>query len=425
MPTKQLRFPRFADRPKVLAALRNEKMARSPHAYVRGNTQKFYEWLADAEVGRIPEGPPIWICGDCHIGNLGPLANATGDIDIQIRDLDQSVIGNPAHDLIRLALSLATAARGSSLPGLITSRMLEAMTEGYLFGLGDPDRKADRDRWPQTVKTTMRKAVARTWRHLAEERIVDLKPAIPLGTRFWPLNGREKKEILRLFRRDDVRRLVTVLRSRKDDAPIKVLDAAYWVKGCSSLGRLRYAVLVRVGGAHDKNRSMCLIDLKEATRPAAPLHRRGKMPRNNASRVVTGARSLSPALGHRMLPVQLLDRPMVMRELMPQDLKIEIDKLTSDEAMKAGYFLASVVGKAHARQMDGATRQKWTAEVGRNHSKSLDAPSWLWSSVVELCGGHETAYLEHCRRYSHLEESPILRPVPKAARGKKGKKRIR
>jgi len=33
-------------------------------------------------------------------------------------------------------------------------------------------------------------------------------------------------------------------------------------------------------------------------------------------------------------------------------------------------------------------------------SKSLDAPSWLWSSVVELMASHESAYLEHCRRYA-------------------------
>jgi uncharacterized protein (DUF2252 family) len=48
---------------------------------------------------------------------MGPLADAKGRVDIQIRDLDQTVIGNPAHDLIRLGLSLASAARGSDLPG--------------------------------------------------------------------------------------------------------------------------------------------------------------------------------------------------------------------------------------------------------------------------------------------------------------------
>ena len=41
------------------------------------------------------------------------------------------MIGNPAHDFIRLALSLASAARGSDLPGVTTARMLEAIMDGY------------------------------------------------------------------------------------------------------------------------------------------------------------------------------------------------------------------------------------------------------------------------------------------------------
>jgi uncharacterized protein (DUF2252 family) len=85
---------------------------------------------------------------------------------------------------------------------------------------------------------------------------------------------------------------------------------------------------------------------------------------------------------------------------MPQDLKLEIDTLSRDEAIGAAQFLAAVVGKAHARQMTSATRKQWIAEMKRNRSKSLDAPSWLWRSVVELMGVHEVAYLEHCRRYA-------------------------
>lgn len=98
-------------------------MAASAHAYVRGSTLKFYEWLKTAD-STLPQGPPIWICGDCHVGNLGPIADDDDNIGIQIRDLDQSVIGNPALDLIRLGLSLATAARGSDLPGVTTAKML-------------------------------------------------------------------------------------------------------------------------------------------------------------------------------------------------------------------------------------------------------------------------------------------------------------
>jgi uncharacterized protein (DUF2252 family) len=102
------------NRAAVLESSRRRKMARSAHAYVRGNTLKFYEWLNAGNGRNLPQGPPIWICGDCHVGNLGPVASADGRVEIEIRDLDQTVIGNPAHDLIRLGLSLATAARGSA-----------------------------------------------------------------------------------------------------------------------------------------------------------------------------------------------------------------------------------------------------------------------------------------------------------------------
>ena len=80
------------DREHILTQTRNLKMARSAHAYVRGSTVKFYDWLENSRPGELPGGPPVWICGDCHIGNLGPLADAKGHVLIQIRDLDQTVI---------------------------------------------------------------------------------------------------------------------------------------------------------------------------------------------------------------------------------------------------------------------------------------------------------------------------------------------
>ena len=46
-----------------------------------------------------------------------------------------------------------------------------------------------------------------------------------------------------------MRKLVTAVSCRDDDAPVELLDAAYWVKGCSSLGLLRMAVLLGVGDA--------------------------------------------------------------------------------------------------------------------------------------------------------------------------------
>lgn len=76
------------DRSSALSAARNLKMARSTQAYVRGSTVKFYEWLDSSPPSMLLEGPAVWICGDCHVGNLGSVADAKGDVAIEIRDLD-------------------------------------------------------------------------------------------------------------------------------------------------------------------------------------------------------------------------------------------------------------------------------------------------------------------------------------------------
>jgi uncharacterized protein (DUF2252 family) len=389
-------FSGQAGRHKALAARRDAKMARSTHAYVRGTTVKFYEWLEQTAVRDLPQGPAIWICGDCHTGNLGPLADARGRTEIQIRDLDQTVIGNPAHDLIRLGLSLATAARSSALPGVTTINMIEALFDGYMQAFATGTDSDDLTRRPETVRVVMREAVRRSWKHLARERLNDIQPTIPFGKRFWPVSRKERDEIEALFEKDTLAHLATSLRGRPDTGKVTVLDAAYWVKGCSSLGRLRYAVLLDVDGGAIEGDDLCLIDIKEAVQAAAPRYANAAMPEGDADRVVEGARNLSPRLGERMRSAVLQGRPVVLRELLPQDLKLEIEQVSQDEAMELARYLALVVGQAHARQLDNAGRRLWRAELKRAKSKSMDAPGWLWSSIVELVGSHEVGYLEHC-----------------------------
>jgi uncharacterized protein (DUF2252 family) len=379
-----------------LARRRNLKMARSAHAYVRGSTLKFYEWLQESHT-RIPQGPATWICGDCHIGNLGPLADKRGRVAVQIRDLDQTVIGNPAHDLIRLALSLASAARGSDLPGVTTAHIIEELTAGYEAALGD-GFEAERAHRPEIIQQLLTRSVRRRWEHLAKERLEDVKPVIPLGKRFWALRREEREALSKLIALKEVRHLITSLQDRADDDPIDMLDAAYWVKGCSSLGRLRYALLLRVG--KPKDGSICLLDVKEGVAPAAPFSAKTAMPKDNAQRVVAGARALSPNLGQRLMAARLLNRSVVLRELMPQDLKLEIERLSAQEARSIARYLAGVLALAHGRQMDRQHRRDWVSQLRKTRSKALDAPSWLWSAVVELMATHESAYLDHCRQYA-------------------------
>ena len=387
------------DRLKALNEIRNLKMARSAHAYVRGSTAKFYEWLESSSRCELPEGQPVWICGDCHLGNLGPLADAKGNVLVQIRDLDQTVIGNPAHDLIRLGLSLASASRGSDLPGVTTARILEELIAGYQTALsGDFKDVRERSHRPKLIQKLLTRSIRRRWRHLAEERLDTIEPTIPLGERFWALTNKEKRALARLFASESIRPTLALLKSRAASDPVDLVDAAYWRKGCSSLGRLRYAAILRIGKG--KGSSLCLVDVKEGATATAPRAAGVKMPRDNARRVLTGATALSPNLGERMMAAKLLGRSVVIRELMPQDLKIEIERLNIIGALSLSRYLASVIGRAHGRQMNSQQRAAWHSELSKSHKASLDVPSWLWTSVVELVALHEAGYLDHCRQFA-------------------------
>ncbi|WP_153014345.1 DUF2252 family protein, partial [Pseudomonas syringae] len=131
------------------------------------------------------------------------------------------------------------------LPGVTTARMLEEMMQGYEEAFtGNDDEEPDR---PAQVKAGMRSAVQRTWKHLAKERFEGTQPTIPLGKHFWQLSRAERDAIKALCETPEIHALVTSLKGRSQDDRVRLLDSAYWVKGCSSLGLLRYAVLMGVG----------------------------------------------------------------------------------------------------------------------------------------------------------------------------------
>jgi uncharacterized protein (DUF2252 family) len=171
------------------------------------------------------------------------------------------------------------------------------------------------------------------------------------------------------------------------------------MKGCSSLGLLRFAAIVGLKNAKGRS-DYALVDLKEAVAPIAPAAKDAPMPKDNAERVAAAALALSPHLGTRMIPVRMLGRSLFIRELAPQDLKLEIDQFSHGEAVTAARYLAFVVGKAHARQLDDAARREWSAVLDTDRRGDIDAPTWLWESVVSLAGTHEVGYLDHCRRYA-------------------------
>jgi uncharacterized protein (DUF2252 family) len=390
------------ERRHALENLRRLKMAKSAHRFVRGSTEQFYRWLEGVAGRDLPAGPSIWICGDCHVGNLGPIASVNEKIAIQIRDLDQTVIGHPAHDILRLALSLASAARSSNLPGVATPLMMERLVAGYESAFASETEADEGSGLPKTLRASLRDSEAANWNSLARERIKNPSPRIPLGRKFWPLTDDERAEIEHACEQPSIQRLARQLKSRDDEAKVKLVDAAYWVKGCSSLGKLRLAAVLEVNG--DRDKSYCLIDFKEAAQSAAPVAKGAVMPSDPAERVAEGARNLSPHLGERLVVASLCGKSVFARELCPQDLKLDLDQIEAKEATKIARYLGSTVGRAHSRQLGAPARTHWLEELKKTRAHDLDAPGWLWRGVVDLLAVHEKAYLEHCRRFALAAE---------------------
>ena len=388
-------------RSSTLIARRDLKMARSAHAYVRGSTARFYEWIASAGA-KVPHGPDVWICGDCHVGNLGPIGHSEGKAVVELRDLDQTVIGNPAHDLVRLALSLAMSARSSDLPGVKTARMTEDLVAGYELAFAGEVPSEEIADLPQPIRLVMKRAVRRTWKRLFDERLGRGRRRIRIGKQFWSLDDAERTAIEHLVALESIRRQVALLESRDDDITISFVDAAFWVKGCSSLGLWRAAVVVEINDSRkgEKGRSLSLLDVKQAIAPSAPWAPGADPGLTPGQRVLTGAQRLAPSLGARMVAAEMLERSVFIRELLPQDLKVELDQISAEDVRAVAHYLGLVVGRAHRRQMTVLASRAWAAEMSAHRTKNIDAPNWLWQALVELVGVHEQAYLEHCRRYA-------------------------
>lgn len=412
MPKHEEELPREGTaRTARLQTLRDRKMAATAHAFVRAKVDLFYSTLRDERL-RLPEGPAIWISGDCHAENFGAVSDARGEGDLEMNDLDETSVGEPAHDVLRLALSLSMAARAAGRNGLDTAAMLEAMVRGYDAVLRRREREEppSLDEPPARLRKLERHAAARTRTELLDGRCPekDGRRAFPMGPRYWPLSDVERRAVNALLGRPEVEALVTTLAglSLDHDGGLEIVDVAFRVAGTGSLGVFRVAAVVSLGshGKRHRDEDLRLLDVKEATPTHTPAAPGARVPKDDAERVVRGARALSPPVGSRLLAATLGELPVVVRELLPQEDKVSVDGLEHDEACEVAGHLGAIMGRAHARQLDPKEAKAWRAAFGAK-GESPAPPRWLWDGLVATVGTHEAAYLAHCGELARRAEA--------------------
>src|SRR5262249_36840481 len=137
----------------------------------RARANLFYEVVG--EIRGIPKGPAIWIGGDCHAENFGAVATAHGTASLDLNDLDETVVGYPAHDLLRLALDAAIATRSQGIRGGDTLATIAGTIDGYCLALHrrSPSTPVALDEAPPRLRKLLRATGQETQIALLDRRV--------------------------------------------------------------------------------------------------------------------------------------------------------------------------------------------------------------------------------------------------------------
>jgi uncharacterized protein (DUF2252 family) len=378
--TDTARFPGIYER-------KLQRMAVSPHAYLRGTAPLFYGLLKrHAALERGPAGTG-WLSGDAHVENFGVYRTASaraheagkrGPVVFDVNDFDETIVGPWRYDVLRLLTSLILAGREMGADGRGSIERSRRLLESYVDAAF---REQHLPEVPPSVAQLITKVKRRSHADLLNRRtrVVQGGRVFVRGDRYTQLSKR-----LQLLAGRAFERYARTIKVRgKLTRPFEILDMAFRIAGTGSLGKLRIAVLTRGKGGRDGS---WIFDMKEQDVPAPSVLLR--VPASQpAERVITGLEA-SVRTPPRMTGKTMLDGlSMFTRRLAPQEDKLDLTRVGPAELGVIAAYLGSVLGRAHRR---GATRMPARAWSPAEQDALLDR-------AVIMAGIHEAAYLAMCK----------------------------
>jgi uncharacterized protein (DUF2252 family) len=366
------------------------RMSASPLALLRGSAPLFYEFLKAHPT--LPEGPPGegWLVGDAHLENFG--AYRTGALKVadsrarpandgvvfDLNDFDEAFIGPWRLDVLRLLTSLILGGREMGVDGRRALELSDALLDAYVGALfhrkrvpqGPPVVNALVDKVCERTRAALldaRTTVARGERRFVRgERYAELTPK---------LRARAEKAFAKYGKRLSSSERVPV-------EALEVLDVAFRIAGTGSLGGLRVAFLVRGKGGRD---GAWVFDMKAQDAPSAACLVRppSLVP---AERVVTAIEACLASPPRMIGTTKLRGESMFVRRLTPQEDKLDLVKLASDDLAPLARHLGALLGVAHRRGAKRSPKRTWT-EADR---------AGICARAIALAGMHESMYLAYC-----------------------------
>lgn len=336
---------------------KNQRMAASSFAFLRGTAPFFYDLLSREPW--LAQGPSVdgWIAGDLHLENFGafrttstpPKSAGQGssgpEVVFDINDFDEASQG-PLHlDLLRLATSVLLAVKGHRQGDgvqLITG-LVETYSDAFLLG-----KKPSSP--PKVVRRLVESAEANTTKKMLA-RLLDEDGMFRHEGNLLKPSEDEKRRAELAFRR-----YAQEMAAGDPEylARLEIRDVAFRVAGTGSLGVERYAILTQGKGGKDGG---WLFDMKE--QPVCSLAvLLGPSQQAPAQRVLEGMQACLAATT-RMLGVTEMDgRSMLVRRLSAQEDKLVIAEVAHEDLAPLLQYLAVCVAAAHRRGVFGGAWNK-------------------------------------------------------------------
>jgi uncharacterized protein (DUF2252 family) len=353
----------FGRRNAELMRFKIERMAAGPFAFFRGTYHLFARDTVEGlvEVPGPSGGPEFAIVGDIHGENYGTFKAEDRKVHYDINDFDETTKGRLDLDVCRLATSwfLAGRERGGSTAeatalvlsgtGAYADRLHRALKKDkpadFDVGEGGPSGCVPLD---QLVAS----GTARRRPEFIEGLTLpgDKGRLLRRSRHYFTLSGDERQRVDRLLA--DYRTRHAVKPPREDFYEVE--DACGRVSGIGSMGRYRYAVLIRGKGRTDGRN--VLLEFKEARPSGNDLARgrdRGAAALTDRAAEVVGMQRKSQAAsnGHLGYAVDGGESFQV-RELGPADGRVDASSLQSSAELEGvAKVQGEILARVHARSV--------------------------------------------------------------------------
>ncbi len=344
-------------------------MITSPFAFLRGSAAVMAGDLATTPT----MGSTVQLCGDAHLANFGIFASPERRLVFDLNDFDETHVGPWEWDVKRLAASFVVASRENGYSEAASRDMARVAARSYRTWMRRYAGQRALEVWYShiPVQSIIDRVHATRERHglrisIAEAQRRDHLAALgklsirtPEGE--WLLRDRPPL-LLRLPDDDPGRDTLPVLyaayvRSLRPDQRILVekhhlLDVALKVVGVGSVGTRCYVALFR-GPA----RGPLVLQVKEARESVLAPYVKGRGPRHQGERVVTGQRIMQAVsdlfLGWTRSPAT--ETEYYVRQLHDMKYSINIAALRPMGMQLYAETCAWALARAHARSGNPAT----------------------------------------------------------------------